>query len=73
MGLPAYIGLWTAGLFAIGALIVAFVYQESRSAILLRASREDEVAARATGVQVVRERLVAFVLGALSLGDAHQV
>jgi branched-chain amino acid transport system permease protein len=70
MGLPGYVGLWTAGLFAIGAIMMAFVYQETRFAIALRASREDEVAARATGVRIVRERLIAFVLGAFVAGVA---
>jgi branched-chain amino acid transport system permease protein len=70
MGLPAYVGLWTSGLFALGAITIAFAYQETRFAIALRASREDEVAARATGVRIVRERLIAFVLGALVAGIA---
>lgn len=70
MGLPGYVGLWTAGLFAIGAILVAFAYQETRFAIALRASREDEVAAKATGVRIVRERLIAFVLGAFVAGIA---
>jgi len=70
MGLPGYVGLWTAGLFAIGAIVVAFAYQETRFAIALRASREDEVAAKATGVRIVRERLIAFVLGAFVAGIA---
>jgi branched-chain amino acid transport system permease protein len=70
MGLPGYVGLWTAGLFAMGAIVVAFAYQETRFALALRASREDEVAARATGVRIVRERLIAFVLGAFVAGVA---
>lgn len=70
MGLPGYVGLWTASLFAIGAIAVAFAYQETRFAIALRASREDEVAARATGVRIVRERLIAFVLSAFVAGVA---
>ncbi|MBX9459716.1 MAG: branched-chain amino acid ABC transporter permease [Rhizobium sp.] len=70
MGLPGYVGLWTAGLFAIGAIVIAFAYQETRFAIALRASREDEVAAKATGVRIVRERLIAFVLSAFVAGIA---
>lgn len=70
MGLPGYVGLWTAGLSAIGAIAIAFGYQETRFAIALRASREDEVAAKATGVRIVRERLIAFVLGAFVAGIA---
>jgi branched-chain amino acid transport system permease protein len=68
MGLRAYVGLWTAGLFTIGALTIAFVYQETRWALALRASREDEVAARASGIRVTRLRLGAFVLSAFICG-----
>jgi branched-chain amino acid transport system permease protein len=70
MGLPAYVGLWTAGGVAIGAIIIAFAYQETRWALALRASREDEVAARASGVQIVRQRLIAFVISAFVTGIA---
>jgi branched-chain amino acid transport system permease protein len=70
MGLPAYVGLWTAGVWAIVAIVIAYVYQETRWAIALRASREDEVAARASGVRIVRQRLIAFVLGAFVCGIA---
>jgi branched-chain amino acid transport system permease protein len=70
MGLPAYVGLWTAGAWAVVAIIIAYVYQETRWAIALRASREDEVAARASGVRIVRQRLIAFVLGAFVCGIA---
>lgn len=68
MGLPTYVTIWNAGFAAIGAIALAFAYQESRSCLALRASREDEVAARAAGVRVVRERLTAFVLGAFICG-----
>ncbi len=70
MGLPAYVGLWTAGAWAIAAIAIAYVYQETRWAIALRASREDEVAARASGVRIVRQRLIAFVLSAFVSGVA---
>ena len=70
MGLPSYVGLWTAGLWAIAAIVLAFVYQETRWAIALRASREDEVAATASGVHVVRQRLIAFVLSCFVSGIA---
>ena len=61
MGLPLYVGLWTALAWASAAILIAFIYQETRSALLLRASREDEVAAEASGVHIVRHRLIAFV------------
>lgn len=68
MGLRAWVDLWSAGLFAIAAVAVAWIYQESRWALALRASREDEVAARASGLRVVGLRLGAFVLGAFVCG-----
>jgi branched-chain amino acid transport system permease protein len=70
MGLPAYVDLWTALGWAIAALVIAFAYQETRSALLLRASREDEAAAQASGVNVVLQRLRAFVVSAFLSGIA---
>jgi branched-chain amino acid transport system permease protein len=70
MGLPRYVDLWTAVLWAIAAIVMAFAYQETRSALLLRASREDEDAAQSVGVHVVRHRLIAFVLSGFLSGIA---
>jgi branched-chain amino acid transport system permease protein len=70
MGLPAYVDLWPALGWAIAAIVIAFLYQETRSALLLRASREDETAAKAIGVDVVRHRLTAFVISAFLSGVA---
>jgi branched-chain amino acid transport system permease protein len=70
MGLKPYVTLWTAAAFAIGAILVAWAYQETRWALALRASREDEVAARAIGIRVSALRLGAFTLGAFVCGVA---
>jgi branched-chain amino acid transport system permease protein len=70
MGLPAYVDLWTALGWALAAIVIAFAYQETRSALQLRASREDEAAAQAAGVDVVRHRLIAFVISAFLSGIA---
>lgn len=70
MGLPIYVGLWTALGWAMAAIVIAFIYQESRSALLLRASREDEAAAEALGVHIVRHRLIAFVVSGFLSGIA---
>lgn len=70
MGLPIYVGLWTAAGWAVAAIIIAFLHQESRSGLLLRASREDEVAATASGVHMVSHRLAAFVVSAFLSGIA---
>jgi branched-chain amino acid transport system permease protein len=61
------------GQAALGALVVigaAFVYQLSRFGRQLRAAREDPAAARAVGVSIYRQRLVAFVLSGFLAGLA---
>jgi len=58
---------------AVGAILVigvAFGYQSSRFGRLLRATREDPAAARAVGVSVYRQRLVAFTLSGALAGFA---
>jgi branched-chain amino acid transport system permease protein len=68
MGLPIYVGLWTAAGWAVVAVVVAFLHQESRAGLLLRASREDEAAAAACGVHMVSNRLLAFAISAFISG-----
>jgi branched-chain amino acid transport system permease protein len=64
---PETTGLLQAAIGAVIAVAVAFMYQRSRYGRMLRATREDAAAARAVGVSVYRQRLVAFVLsGALA-------
>ena len=70
MGLSTWVNLWTAALWTCAAVAVAFVYQETRWALALRATREDEVAARASGLRPVPLRLIAFVLSAFVSGVA---
>jgi branched-chain amino acid transport system permease protein len=70
MGLPIYVGLWTAAGWAIAAIAIAFLYQESRSGLSLRASREDEAAAAASGVRLTPHRLLAFAISAFLSGVA---
>jgi branched-chain amino acid transport system permease protein len=64
---PETTGPLQATLGALVAIAAAFAYQRSRFGRMLRASREDAAAARGVGVNVHRERLVAFtVSGALA-------
>jgi len=64
---PINTGVWEALLGAVFAAVVAFGYQSSRRGRLLRSSREDPAAAQAIGVNITRERLLAFALsGALA-------
>jgi branched-chain amino acid transport system permease protein len=75
---PTSVGVWQALIGAVVAAIVAFLYQSSRRGRLLRASREDPAASQAIGVNVTRERWLAFGLsgGLCGLGGAllvHQL
>lgn len=54
--------------FAVVAIGVAFAFQSSRWGLMLRASREDEVTARALGIRVYRYRRVAFTVSAILSG-----
>jgi len=69
-GLPPHTDKNVALLWALAAIAAAWVYQQSARGLCLRASREDAVAARASAVNVRRERLVAFVIGAFFVGAA---
>lgn len=69
-GLPKATDLPMAAGAAILAVIVALAFKESRTGILLRTSRDDEVAAGAMGIHIPHMRWRAFVLGALFAGVA---
>ena len=67
---PETTGLREAALGAGLAVVVAFAYRRMRFGRLLSATREDSAAARAVGVSVYRQRLVAFVLSGAIAGFA---
>lgn len=69
-GLPPYTDRFVALAWALAAMAAAWLHQQSRSGFRLRGAREDETAARAVGVNVHRERLIAFVIGAFFVGAA---
>lgn len=68
VGLPLYVNIWVALGWAMAAVVIAYAYQCSRHALKLRATREDEVAARAGGINVARERIIAWVISGFLLG-----
>lgn len=70
IGVPTVVGPWVALAFAIGTLVVAYIFQVSRYGLMLRASRDDEVAAKSSAVSIVRMRLIAFVVSAVIVGVA---
>jgi branched-chain amino acid transport system permease protein len=67
-GVPASTNLPLAACVAVGAVFVALAFKESRTGVLLRASRDDEVAAASLGAHVPAIRWRAFVLAALLAG-----
>jgi branched-chain amino acid transport system permease protein len=67
-GVPQTTTIFSALTWAVIAIVIAYAYHYSKRGVLLRASREDIIAARSVGVHVARERGVAFVLGAFFLG-----
>ncbi len=68
IGLPVYVNPITAFLWATGAILLAWAFTRSRSGLMNRAARGNEVAARATGVNIYRERLIALVFSGFIVG-----
>lgn len=69
-GMPPLLGPHAPLAWVVLAIAAAWFYQQSSPGFRLRASREDEHAALSVGVNIRRERLVAFVLGAFFVGAA---
>ncbi|MCP8894548.1 branched-chain amino acid ABC transporter ATP-binding protein/permease [Shinella daejeonensis] len=69
-GIPRAANLWVTLPFAILAVAVARIYRDSVAGMKLRASREDEIASTAVGVNVRLHRFYAWVLGAVLSGAA---
>jgi branched-chain amino acid transport system permease protein len=70
VGTPATMNVWNGWLGAAVAIAIAYLYSISRSGLALRAARDEAVAASASGIDIVRERLVAFVVSAFIIGLA---
>jgi branched-chain amino acid transport system permease protein len=68
VGLPRYPDIWTACAWAILTVLAAAFYANSASGLALRATREDEVAAAASGIDIYRHRLLSLVLSAFFTG-----
>lgn len=68
--IPAYTNLWIAYAWAVLTLYVAWRIRNSPYGRAMIASRENLIAARAIGIDVLATRLRAFVLGAFFTGVA---
>jgi branched-chain amino acid transport system permease protein len=67
-GVPVSNDLYVVLAWCAVGIAVAYAFSRSRLGLRLRASREDEVAARAAGIGVVNERRVAWTLSAFYMG-----
>ncbi len=68
VGVPVTTTTGAALMWCVLAIVTAWLFQHSRVGLRLRASREDPVAARAAGIGITRERLIAFGLSAVIVG-----
>lgn len=68
VGLARYVSPWVGLGWAAAAIVVAAVYATSASGLALRATREDEVAASASGIDRYRHRLAAYTVSAFFCG-----
>ena len=65
---PVFLGPVVATLLAAVAVVLAWLYQESRFGVMLRAARDDQTAAKASGVNVWLMRTIAFGLSGMIVG-----
>ncbi len=68
VGLARYVDQWVALAWAAAAIIAANLYANSASGLALRATREDEVAAAASGINMYRHRLLSLVVSGFFTG-----
>ncbi|HEV7400394.1 MAG TPA: branched-chain amino acid ABC transporter ATP-binding protein/permease [Solirubrobacterales bacterium] len=68
VSIPTTTSVESAGLWAGTAAILALAFKWSASGYRLRATREDEVAARSIGIAVMSERLIAFGISGVLCG-----
>ena len=62
--------VWSLAAGVAIVVVAAYAYQRSRYGRVLRATREDPPAARASGISIYRERLIAFTLSGTLAGLA---
>jgi branched-chain amino acid transport system permease protein len=67
-GIPFGTTIWVGLAWSLAAMTAAYLFQISRYGLRLRASREDEGAARSIGVGVHGERRIAFVISGFFTG-----
>jgi branched-chain amino acid transport system permease protein len=70
IGLPQYITPVYSWVWVLAAICGAFLFQNSAAGVLLRASRDEETAARACGANIFWLRVLAFTISGFYAGMA---
>ncbi|MDP2738170.1 MAG: branched-chain amino acid ABC transporter permease [Pseudorhodobacter sp.] len=72
VGIPIIRTIWPYLIGAVVAVFLAWAHAISRAGLALRAARDEPTAAAASGIDIPRERLIAFTLsgGVMGLGGA---
>lgn len=68
VGIPIIRTIWPYLIAAVAAVFIAWAHAISRSGLALRAARDEPTAAAASGVDIPRERLVAFTVSGAVMG-----
>ncbi|MGC4024264.1 MAG: branched-chain amino acid ABC transporter permease [Mesorhizobium sp.] len=68
VGIPIVRTIWPYMIAAVVAIFIAWAHAISRSGLALRAARDEPTAAAASGVDIPRERLVAFTVSGAIMG-----
>jgi branched-chain amino acid transport system permease protein len=68
VGIPIIRSIWPYLIAAIIAVLVAWLHAISRAGLALRAARDEPTAAAASGVDIPKQRLIAFILSGAVMG-----
>lgn len=67
-GVENFTNLWTSAGFCVIAMVLAYLFKESRVGLRLRASRDDPYAAASIGINIIVMRWLAFTASAFFAG-----
>ena len=68
VGIPIVRTIWPYFICAVIVVIIAYMHSISRSGLALRAARDEATAAAASGVDIPRERVIAFTISGAMMG-----
>jgi branched-chain amino acid transport system permease protein len=68
VGIPINRNIWPYFICAVIVVLAAYFYSISRSGLALRSARDEATAAQASGIDIPRQRLIAFVLSGAIMG-----